>query len=79
MMGLGDTLRGEKLPEPYSPASNGSGRGTEFERMSPKEQGSWQLEEDPVVYFRKQDPERRFKHAPLLRGHQKRAEVWWWA
>jgi len=28
--------------------------------------GSWQSEEDPVGYFGKQDPERRFKHAPLV-------------
>jgi len=37
MMGLGDTTRGEKLPEAYSPASRGSGRATEFERMPPQE------------------------------------------
>jgi len=36
-MGLRDTQRGEKLPEAYSPASRGSGRATEFERMPPKE------------------------------------------
>jgi len=36
-MGLGDTMRGEKLPEAYSPASRGSGRATKFERMPPKE------------------------------------------
>jgi len=37
MMGLGDTTRGGKLPEAYSPASRGSGRATKFERMLPKE------------------------------------------
>jgi len=35
MMGLRDTTRGEKLPEGYSPASRGSGRAAEFERMPP--------------------------------------------
>jgi len=35
MMGLGDTTKGEKLPEAYSPASRGSGRVAEFERMPP--------------------------------------------
>jgi len=34
-MGLGDTTRGEKLPEAYSPARRGSGRVAEFERMPP--------------------------------------------
>jgi len=29
-------MRGEKLPEAYSPASGGSGRAAEFERMPPK-------------------------------------------
>jgi len=37
MMGPRDTRRGEKLPEKYSPASQGSGRATEFERMPPRE------------------------------------------
>jgi len=37
MMGLRNTTRGEKLPEAYSPASRGSGRATEFERMPPRE------------------------------------------
>jgi len=34
-MGLGDTTRGEKLPEGYSPTIQGSGRAAEFERMPP--------------------------------------------
>jgi len=36
MMGLVDTMRGEKLPEAYSPARRGSGRAAEFERRPPK-------------------------------------------
>jgi len=40
-----------------------------------KEEGLWQSEEDAVGYFGKQDPERRFKHAPLVRGHQKGRDV----
>jgi len=36
MMGLGDTTRGENLPEANSPASRGSGREAKFERMLPK-------------------------------------------
>jgi len=36
MMGLGDTTRGEKLPEAYTSTSRGSGRAAEFERMLPK-------------------------------------------
>jgi len=35
MMGLGDTMSGEKLPKSYSPASRGSGREAELERMVP--------------------------------------------
>ena len=38
-------------------------------------EGLWQPEEDPVGDVWKQDPQRRFKHAPLVRGHQKGAEV----
>ena len=40
-----------------------------------EKKGFWQSEEDPVGYFGKQDPERRFKHASLVRGHQKGSEV----
>jgi len=36
MMGLGNTQRGEKLPEAYCPASRDSRRATEFEKGSPK-------------------------------------------
>jgi len=36
MMGLRDTQRGGKLQGTYSPASKGSGRATEFERLPPK-------------------------------------------
>jgi len=35
MTGLGETIRGETLPEAYSPASRGSGRAAEFERIPP--------------------------------------------
>jgi len=59
MMGLGDTQRGDNSPGLKDPASRGSGRAIEFERMPPKEKDSWQSEEDPVGYFGKQDPERR--------------------
>jgi len=43
--------------------------------MPPQEEGSLQSEEDPVGYHGKEDPERRFKHAPLVQGHQKGAGV----
>jgi len=78
MMGHGDRTRGEKLPEAYSPASRGSGRASEFQGMPQAKEGSWQPQDKPVGYFRKQDPERRFILAPLVRGHQKGTDVWWW-
>ena len=37
MMGVGNTMRAEKLPEAYSPASRGSGKAAKFERMLPNE------------------------------------------
>jgi len=40
-----------------------------------KKAGWWQSAEDPVRYFGKQDPERRFKPAPLVQGYQEGAEV----
>ena len=74
-MGLGDTTRGGKsqghtAPPPEAQEVRSSSRGCRL-----KEEGSWQSEEALVAYFGKQDPERRFKHAPLARGHQKGAEV----
>jgi len=75
MMGLGDTMRGcnspgQIAPQAEAPEERPSSRGWRL-----KEEGMWQSEEDPVGYFGKQDPERRFKHAPLVLGHQKGAEV----
>jgi len=79
MMGLGDTTRGDNSPGHITPPAKAqegrpSSRGCRLNK-----EGSWQSEEDLVGYFGKQDSERRFKHAPLVRGHQKGAEVWWWA
>jgi len=42
---------GEKLPEAYSPASRGSGRTTEFERMSLNEGRLVAAEERPGRLF----------------------------
>jgi len=74
-MGLGNT-RGEKssrghiAPPAKAQEERPSSRGCRL-----KQEGLWQSEEDPVGYFGKQDPERRFKHVPLVRGDQKGAEV----
>jgi len=69
MMGLGDTRRVGNSRGLKSPASRGSGRAIVFERMPPKERRLVAVEEDPVGYLGKQDPERGFKHVPLVRGH----------
>jgi len=78
MMGIGDTTggcnsRGHIAPPAKVQEERPSSRGCRL-----KKEGLWQSEEDPVRYFGKQDPERRFKHAPLVYEHQKGAEVWWW-
>jgi len=74
-MGLGDAQRGGNSPRHIAPPAEAqeerqSSRGCRLTKV-----GLWQSEEDPVGYFGKQDPERRFKHAPLVEGHQKGAEV----
>jgi len=74
-MGLGDTTRGGNSRKHIAPPAEAQEERPSSRRCRLKKEGSWQSEEDPVGYFRKQDPERRFKHAPLVRGHQKGAEV----
>jgi len=79
MMGLGDTTRGGKSRGHIALPAEAQEEQLSWRGCRLKKEGSWQLEEDPVTYFGKQAPERRFKHAPLVRGHQKGAVVWWWA
>jgi len=73
MMGLGDKARercsrGHIAPPAEPQEERSSLRGC------PLKEGSWQSDEDPVAYFGKLDLERRFKHAPLVLGHQEGAE-----
>jgi len=74
-MGLGDTTRGGNSRGHIAPPAEAQEERSSLRGCRLKKEGSWQPEEDPVGYFGKQDPERRFKHAPLVRGHQKGAEV----
>ena len=75
MMGLGDTTRGCNSRGHIAPPAEAQEERPSWRECHRKEQGWWQPEEDPVGYFGKRNPERRFKHAPLVRGHQKGAEV----
>jgi len=75
MMGLrdrtrGGTSRGHTALPAKAREERSSSRGCRL-----KKEGSWQSQEDPVAYFGKEDPERGFKHALLVRGQQKVAEV----
>jgi len=74
-MGLGDTTRGGNSREDIAPPAEAQEERPSSRGCRLKKEGSWQSEEDPVGYFGKQDPERRFKHAPLVQGHQKGEEV----
>jgi len=79
MTGLGDT-QGEKSPRRHiAPPAEAQEEQPSLRECNQKKEGSWQPENDPVGYFGKHHPERRFKLAPLVRGHQKGTEVWWWA
>jgi len=69
-----ENTRGHIAPPAEAQEERPSSRGCRL-----KKEGWWQLEEDPVGYFGKEDPERRFQHAPLVKGDQKGAEVWRWA
>jgi len=75
MMGLGDTQRGGNSRGHIAPAGEAQEEQPSARGSRLKQEGSWQSEEDPESYFGKQDPERRFKHAALVQGHQKEAEV----
>ena len=75
MTGLGDTTRGGNSRGHIAPLAEAQESNQVREKCRPVKEGSWQSEEDPVGYFGKQDTERRFKHAPLVLGHQKGAEV----
>jgi len=74
-MGLGDTTRGGNSRGHTAPPAEAQEERSSSRGCRLKKKGSWQMEEDLVRYFGKQDPERRFKHVPLVRGHQKGAEV----
>jgi len=78
-MGLGDTMRGEKLPEAYSPASRGSARAAVFERMPPNEGGLMAVGGRSGQLFREMQPGKKGNMTPLVRGHQKGDRGWVWA
>jgi len=79
MMGLGDT-RGEKRSRRHiAPPAEAQEEQPSSRECHQKKEGLWEPENDPVGYFEKRNPERRFKLVPLVRGHQKGNEVWWWA
>jgi len=75
MMGLGETTRGCNSWGHIAPPAEAQEEPSSSKGCCLKEEGSWQSEEDAVGYFGKQDPERRFKHAHLVQGHLKGAEV----
>ena len=75
MLGHGDTQRGGNSRGHIAPRAEAQEEQPCSRECHQKEEGWWQPEEDPVGYFGKQDPEIGFKHAPLVRGHQKGAEV----
>jgi len=74
-MGPGDTTRGGNSRGHTAPPAEAQEEQSSSRGCHLKKEDSWQTEEDPVGYFGKQDSERRFKHAPLVQGHQKGAEV----
>jgi len=75
MMGLGDTTRGGNSRGQIAPPTEAQESNRVRGKCHPVKEGSWQSEEVLVGYFGKQDTQRRFKHAPLVLGHQKGAEV----
>jgi len=74
-MGLGDTQRGGNSRGHIAPPAEAQEERPSSRGCRLIKKGSWQSEEDPVGYFGKQDPERRFKHVPQVQEHQKGAEV----
>jgi len=78
-MGLGDTQRGGNSREQTALPAEAQEEQLSSREYHQTKEGLWQPKEDPVGYFGKQNPERRFKLAPLVRGHQEGTEVWWWA
>jgi len=74
-MGFGDRQRGGNSQGHTAPPAEAQEERRSMRECHQKEEGSWQPKEDPVGHFRIQDAERRFKHAPLVRGDQKGAEV----
>ena len=75
MLGLGDTRRGNISRRNIAQPAAAQEVQSISRKGRLKKEGSWQSEKDPVGYFGKRDAERRFKHAPLVQGHQKGAEV----
>jgi len=56
-MGLGDTTRGGNSRGHIAPPAEAQEERSCSRGCHLKEEGSWQMEEDPVSYFGKQDPE----------------------
>jgi len=75
MMGLGDTTRGGNPRGHIAPPAEAQVERPSSTEGQQEKEGSLQSEEDPAGYFGKQSPERRFKHPPLVQGHQKGEEV----
>jgi len=75
MMGLGDTTRRGNSRGQIARPAEAQEEQPSLRECHQKKEGSWQPEEDPVVYFWKQETERTFKCTPLVQGHQEGAEV----
>ena len=65
-MGLGDITRGGNSRGHIAPPAEAREERSSSRGCCLKREGSWQSVEDPVGDFGKRDPERRFKHAPLV-------------
>jgi len=79
MMGLRDNQGEKSSRRLIAPPAKAQEEQPTSRECRQKKERSWQLENDLVGYFRKQDPQRRFKLAPLVQGPQKGTEAWWWA
>jgi len=77
MIGLGDSRVEKSSLRHIAPTAKAQEEQPSWRECRQTKQGSWQPEDNPVGSFGKQDPERRFKLVPLVRGHEKGTEVWW--
>jgi len=75
MIRLGDTTRRKYWRGHIAPPAKAKEERPSSRGRRQRKEGSWQMKEDLVGYFGKQDQERRFKHTALVLGHWKGAEV----